>query len=36
VPPARSALTALDGAPAWLNSEPLTAEGLLAYVLTFG
>ena len=34
--PVRSALAALDRAPVWLNSEPLTAEGLLAYVLTFG
>ena len=34
--PIESVLTALDGAPVWLNSEPLTAEGLLAYVLTFG
>src|SRR5215212_4081090 len=26
--PDHSALSALDGAPAWLNSEPLTAAGL--------
>jgi thiol-disulfide isomerase/thioredoxin len=26
--PIHSALSALDGAPVWLNSEPLTAEGL--------
>jgi thiol-disulfide isomerase/thioredoxin len=26
--PIQSALSALDGAPVWLNSEPLTAEGL--------
>jgi hypothetical protein len=33
VPPARSALTALDRAPVWLNSEPLTAAGLLGSVV---
>ncbi len=31
--PARSALSALDGAPVWLNSEPLTAEGLRGRVV---
>ena len=29
----RSALSALDGAPVWLNSEPLTAEGLRGRVV---
>jgi len=28
-----SALSALDGAPVWLNSEPLTAEGLRGHVV---
>jgi thiol-disulfide isomerase/thioredoxin len=31
--PIRGALTALDGAPVWLNSEPLTAEGLRGRVV---
>jgi thiol-disulfide isomerase/thioredoxin len=30
---AHSALSALDGAPAWLNSEPLTADGLRGRVV---
>jgi thiol-disulfide isomerase/thioredoxin len=31
--PAHSALSALDGAPVWLNSEPLTAAGLRGRVV---
>ena len=31
--PPRSALAALDEAPRWLNSEPLTAEGLREHVV---
>jgi thiol-disulfide isomerase/thioredoxin len=31
--PSDSALSALDGAPVWLNSEPLTAEGLRGRVV---
>ena len=31
--PVHSALSALDGAPVWLNSEPLTAEGLRGRVV---
>jgi thiol-disulfide isomerase/thioredoxin len=31
--PIRSALSALDGAPVWLNSEPLTAAGLRGRVV---
>jgi len=31
--PIRSALSALDGAPVWLNSAPLTAEGLSGRVV---
>ena len=31
--PDHSALSALDGAPVWLNSEPLTAEGLRGRVV---
>ena len=31
--PIHSALSALDGAPVWLNSEPLTAEGLRGRVV---
>jgi thiol-disulfide isomerase/thioredoxin len=31
--PIHSPLSALDGAPAWLNSEPLTAEGLRGRVV---
>jgi thiol-disulfide isomerase/thioredoxin len=31
--PKRSALADLDGAPVWLNSEPLTAEGLRGRVV---
>jgi thiol-disulfide isomerase/thioredoxin len=31
--PTHSALSALDGAPVWLNSEPLTADGLRGRVV---
>src|SRR4051794_33240607 len=31
--PTQSALAALDGAPVWLNSEPLTADGLRGRVV---